>query len=208
MELKSPLPLRSTFPKDVIKEFYCNEVSTSFVPSMPETSFNEDVQKPTLFTLDLYKTLSWLEEHDMAKPLEKNVCDTPVLLFAPKFSTDHLLFHYDGSSNSISLIRRFVVLFANMLHESKATIISPSFIPKSKLREEQEMIQLIASETKETSFIKFNFTKIGDFWSYGVKHGCTLLVTTKTNQEDLAKVLYQFYRGKFWNETLSFFLSV
>jgi hypothetical protein len=207
MELKSPLPLRSALPVDVIREFYCNEVSATFSPSNSETGMSEGVLKPTLFTVDLYKALNWLEKNELAKPIEKNVCDTPVLLFAPKFATDHLLFHYDGSSNSISVIKRFIALFSNVLHDSKATIISPSFIPKSKLREEQEIIQLIAAATKETSFIKFNFTKIGDFWSYGGKHGCTLLVTTKKYQEDLARVLFQFYKGRFWNDSLSFFLS-
>ena len=100
------------------------------------------------------------------------------------------------------------VEFKNLIGESKATIISPSFIPKSKIREEQEIIQLVSSTTRETSFIKFNFNRIGDFWSYAVKHDCTLLVTTKNYQADLAKVLFHFYKGKIWSEKLSFYLSV
>lgn len=207
MELKPPQFSRFGLPEDAFKEFFCKEISKSFVPSMPETSFCSGVQNTALYTIDLYRTLNWLKQHDLPKSLEKNVCETPVLLFAPEFSTAHLLFHYDGSSNSTDLIKRFVSLFSNLLHDSKATIISPSFIPKSKIREEQEVIQLVASATKETSFIKFNFTKIGDFWSYGVKHHCTLLVTTKNYQEDLAKVLTHFYNGKLWSQSLSFFLS-
>ena len=75
------------------------------------------------------------------------------------------------------------------------------------MREEQEIVQLVTGSTAETSFIKFNFNRIGDFWSYAVKHHCTLLVTTKNYQSDLAKVLFHFYKGGMWYDRLSFYLA-
>jgi hypothetical protein len=126
----------------------------------------------------------------------------------PDFSTDHLLFHYDGSVQSASIIRKFLESFGDIIKGSKATIISPSFIPKSKQRDEQELINQVAQATAETSFIKFNFQRIGDFWSYAVKHDCSLLVTTKNYQSDLAKVLFHFYKGDMWSDRLSFYLAL
>ncbi len=208
MELKSPQALRFELPDNALKEFYCSELMESFTPYSPESSYCHNSEEPALFSIDLYKTLDWLHNHELPKPLEKEVCPIPVLLYVPKFSTKHLLFHYDGTPASAELIRNFIHLFGNLIQESKATIISPSFIPKSKIREEQEIIQLVSSSTKETSFIKFNFSRIGDFWSYAVKHNCTLLVTTKNYQADLAKVLFHFYKGKIWSDQLSFYLSV
>lgn len=208
MELKSPQALRFELPVDALNEFYCSELMESFKPSSSQSSFCHDSEDPSLFSIDLYKTLDWLHNHDYPKPLEKEVCPIPVLLYVPKFSTHHLLFHYDGTPASAELIRKFISLFGNLIHESKATIISPSFIPKSKIREEQEIIHLVSTSTHETSFIKFNFSRIGDFWSYAVKHNCTLLVTTKNYQADLAKVLFHFYKGKIWSDQLSFYLSV
>ena len=208
MELKSPQALKYELPEDVLKEFYSKDLEESFSPNVQEVHFFHSFDQPSLFTIDLYKTLEWLHAHDYPKPLEKEVCNVPVLLFVPEFSTNRLLFHYDGTPNSADLIRKFVYLFKNLIGNSKATIISPCFIPKSKMREEQEIIQLVSSNTRETSFIKFNFTRIGDFWSYAVKHDCTLLVTTKNYQADLAKVLFHFYKGAIWSEKLSFYLSV
>lgn len=208
MEIKSPQALKFELPEDVLKEFYCHELRSSFLPSFPESSFCHETEEPTLITIDLFKMLNWLHDHDFPRPFEKEVCAIPVLLYVPDFSTQHLLFHYDGSPNSADLIRNFILLFGNLIQGSKATIISPSFIPKSKIKEEQELIQLVSSFTKETSFIKFNFSRIGDFWSYGVKHNCTLLVTTKNYQAELAKVLFHFYNGKIWSGTLSFYLAM
>jgi hypothetical protein len=208
MELKSPQALRYELPEDVLKEFFSNDLAESFQPQVSEIPIFQNNDQPSLFTIDLYKTLEWLHKHDYPRPLEKEVCSIPVLLFVPKFSTNRLLFHYDGTPNSADLIRKFIRLFKNLIGNSKATIISPCFIPKSKMREEQEIIQLVSSSTRETSFIKFNFTRIGDFWSYAVKQDCTLLVTTKNYQADLAKVLFHFYRGTIWSEKLSFYLSV
>lgn len=207
MELKSPYIQRFELPEAVFGEFYGKELPKSFVPSLTKNSFSVN-GAPTLVTVDLSEMLTWLQELDLPKPFEREVSDIPVLLFAPGFSMDHLLFHYDGTSNSTELIKNFITLFGNLIQESKATIISPSFIPKSKIREEQEVIELVASSTKETSFIKFNFVKIGDFCSYGIDHNCTLLVTTKSYQADLAEVLFQFSRRKVWDGGMSFYLSL
>ncbi|SEG39730.1 hypothetical protein [Algoriphagus boritolerans] len=195
-------------PEGVINEFFCERFPESFSPSSVVNGYCNEKDEPSLFAMDLYKTLDWLHDHEYPRPLEKEPCNTPVLVYAPDFSTKHLLFHFDGSSHSADLIRKFITLFGNLIPESKATIISPNFIPKSKIKEEREIIQLITSSTSETSFIKFNFSRIGDFWSYSVKNDCTLLVTSKNYQADLAKVLFHFYKGKLWSSRLSFYLSV
>lgn len=208
MEVKSPYSLKFELPVSLLEDFYCSTLLDSFKPAESKSSFCSSCSEPGLITVDLYKTLDWLHSHEIPKSLEKEVCPIPVLLYVPHFSTAHLLFHYDGTPASAELIRKFISLFKNLIGNSKATIISPSFIPKSKIREEQELIQLVSGKTKETSFIKFNFTRIGDFWSYAVKHDCTLLVTTKNYQTDLAKILFHFYKGSIWSEKLSFYLSL
>jgi hypothetical protein len=208
MEVKSPYSLKFELPTALLNDFNCNTLLESFNPSDPKSSYCTDSSEPGLISVDLYKTLDWLHSHEIPKSLEKEVCPIPVLLYVNHFSTSHLLFHYDGTPASADLIRKFIFLFENLIGESKATIISPSFIPKSKIREEQELIQLVSSKTRETSFIKFNFTRIGDFWSYAVKHHCTLLVTTKNYQADLAKILFHFYKGNIWSNKLSFYLSL
>lgn len=191
-----------------MNKFFCERFSKSFDPSEPMGPlYNQDTE-PSLVTLDLYQTLDWLHGHEYPRPLEREVCDTPVLVYVPNFSTEHLLFHYDGTANSLDLIKRFINLFGDLIQESKATIISPNFIPKSKIKDEREIIQLVSSVAKETSFIKFNFSRIGDFWSYAVKNDCSLLVTTKNYQAELAKVLFHFYKGKMWSTRLSFYLSL
>lgn len=208
MKLKTIQAPKFGISEGITNEFFCPKLLESFNPSKPESGFYNNEEEPSLLTMDLFKTLDWLHDHEYPRPLEKEVCNIPVLLYVPDFSTEHLLFHYDGSSNSVDLIRRFIFLFGDLIRGSKATIISPNFIPKSKIKDEREIIQLITSSTKETSFIKFNFSRIGDFWSYGVQNNCTLLVTTKHYQADLAKVLFHFYRGKIWSTELSFYLSV
>lgn len=208
MEVKNPHSLKFELPESLLNEYYHPVLTFPFNPKKRERSVDEDFENPSLFTVDLYKTLDWLHSSDCPKPFEKEVCGIPVLLYVPDFSMRHLLFHYDGTPQSAELIRKFIRLFSNLVSESKATIISPSFIPKSKIKEEQEIIQLVTDQTQETSFIKFNFSRIGDFWSYAVKHQCTLLVTTKNYQADLAKVLYHFYKGKIWSDQLSFYLSM
>jgi hypothetical protein len=208
MKLKSAQSPIVGLTEDIVKEFFCPKVSESFDPQNPNNSICNQDEDPTLFTMDLLKTLDWLHSHEYPRPLEKEVCGVPVLLFVPDFSMEHLLFHFDGSANSVELIKNFIYLFEDLIHDSKATIISPNFTPKSKIREEREIIQLISNYTRETSFIKFNFSRIGDFWSYGVQNNCSLLVTTKNYQADLAKVLFHFYKGKIWNSKLSFYLSI
>jgi hypothetical protein len=208
MELKSPQALRFQFPADTLKEFYCGEFPQGFAPSRPVYRVNYESYEPSLVTVDLCKMLDWLHSEEKPRDFENEICEIPILLYVSDFSLKHLLFHYDGTQSSADLIRKFIRLFGNLIGDSMATIISPCFIVKSKLREEQEIIQLVSQSTQETSFIKFNFLKIGDFWSYGVKHDCTLLITAKNYQADLAKVLFYFYRGKIWSNRLSFYLSV
>lgn len=209
MELKPSLASKFHLPEEFLKEFHCHVLEEGFVPKDVESRECQTLGgDPTLISVDLIQVLEWLHENDLPRPLEKEKCDIPVLLFVPDYSTSHLLFHYDGTPSSANLIKRFIALFENQISNSKATIISPSFIPKSKIKEEQELIQLVSQSTGETSFIKFNFQRIGDFWSYAVKHDCTLLVTTKSYQADLAKVLFHFYKGSLWSEKLSFYLSM
>lgn len=208
MELKPSPPLRLDLPEDFLTEFFCNALSKSFLPSLPESSSCHDTDKPALITIDLSKVLEWLETHELQSSSEGDVSETPVLLFAPIFSAGHLLLHYDGSPNATDLITKFISMFGNLIQESKATIISPSFIPKSKIREEQELIQRVASSISETSFIKFNFTGIGDFWAYAIRHKCTLLITTKDYQTELAKTLLHFYKGKIRSGFPSIYLSI
>jgi hypothetical protein len=208
MELRASIATKFELPEEILKEYHCKTFAEGFHPNKSETGLCFDTENVTLFSVDLYQVLDWLHSHDLPKPLEKEVCNIPVLLHVPDFSIQHLLFHYDGTRQSAELIKNFIKLFGPSIRDSKATIISPSFIPKSKIREEQELIQQVAQATSETSFIKFNFLRIGDFWSYAVKHGCTLLVTTKNYQADLTKVLFHFYKGKIWSDRLSFFLSV
>lgn len=208
MELRASIATKFELPEEILREYHCKRFAEGFQPNDPETGICYDTEDVTLFSVDLYKVLDWLHSHDLPKPLEKEVCDIPVLLYVPDFSTQHLLFHYDGTGQSALLIKKFIKLFGHLIQTSKATIISPSFIQKSKIREEQELIQQVSQAIGETSFIKFNFLRIGDFWSYAVNHGCTLLVTTKSYQTDLTKVLFHFYKGKIWSDRLSFYLSV
>lgn len=191
-----------------IHGYSSNLLDQSFDPSVGRLRTIGDTSNFNLFTINLNQVMGWLQEHDFPKTFEKEPCSTPLLLFVPEFSTKHLLFHYDGTTQSANLIKGFLKLFENMISKSKATVISPSFIPKSRLKEEQELIEMISSTTSETSFIKLNFLKIGDFWSYAVKHQCTLLVTSKSYQEELSKVLFSFYKGSLWDHNLSFYLAL
>lgn len=208
--MKQELTLRDKLelPDSIVRGFFCHELLDGFIPSQIPSNSCSDGDSLSMLSVDLYGVLDWLHSQEFPRPLIKDVCLVPVLLFVPNFSAEHLLFHYDGTNQSADLIRNFLRLFKNLISNSKVTIISPSFIPKSKLKEEQELINLVALSTLETSFIKFNFLRIGDFWSYAVKHDCTLLVTTKRYQADLAKVLFHFYKGKIWSDRLSFYLSV
>ena len=208
MGIKFSKDIKFEMPDEIVKAFHAEYFCEDFQPNSERCAVDSKNSSPTLFSINLYKAIEWLHGNDIPKPLEKEVCAIPVLLFVPKFSTDHLLFHYDGSIQSANLIRRFLDTFGAIIKGSKATIISPSFIPKSKQREEQELIYQVSQATSETSFIKFNFIRIGDFWSYAVKHDCSLLVTTKNYQSDLAKVLFHFYKGAIWSDRLSFYLAL
>jgi hypothetical protein len=208
MEFKVSNKAKFEIPNEILKEFHSTRFCEDFLPYSDRCTGKTDISSPTLFSVNLNKAIEWLHGNDIPKPMEREICSIPILLFVPEFSTDHLLFHYDGSLQSANLIRKFLDSFGDIIKNSKVTIISPSFIPKSKQKEEQELINQVAQATSETSFIKFNFLRIGDFWSYAVKHDCSLLVTTKNYQTDLAKVLFHFYKGELWSNRLSFYLAL
>ncbi|MBI0398467.1 MAG: hypothetical protein GYB55_23545 [Cytophagales bacterium] len=209
--MQAKLDTQFSFPSELITSYQEIPLPEGFNLNLGIESDNKGLQinaNPVLYTAHLPRILDWLHGLDQPSPLEKEPCDIPVLLFDKELSFDRLLFHYDGTPASTKIIKHFLHLFSENLRDSKATIISPAFIPKSKLKEEQEIIQDVANYTAETSFIKFNFNRIGDFWSYAVKHQKTLLVTTKNNQSDLAKVLFHFYKGGLWYDKLSFYLAL
>ncbi len=210
MQGKEDQVLKTAIPEEMITKHFCAKLPESFMEKLATEGASISCSSgngPQLMTAHLPEVLDWLHGLDIPKGLEDQPCPIPVLLYDEVLSAEHLLFHYDGTPASANLIRNFIDLFQNNIKNSKATIISPSFIPKSKKREEQELVQLISENTFETSFIKFNFSRIGDFWSYAVKHQCTLLVTTKAYQADLAKVLFHFYKGGMWYSRLSFYMS-
>ena len=208
MEFRVSKEAKFEIPDEILIEFHTTRFCSDFQPSLHRCTGKNENLLTTLFSVNLNKAIEWLHGNEIPKPLEKEICSIPVLLFVPEFSTDHLLFHYDGSLQSANLIRKFLVSFGDIIKDSKATIISPAFIPKSKQKEEQELISQVSQATAETSFIKFNFLRIGDFWSYAIKHDCSLLVTTKNYQSDLAKVLFHFYKGAMWSNRLSFYLAL
>jgi hypothetical protein len=208
MEFRVSKEAKFEIPDEILIEFHTTRFCSDFQPSLHRCAGKNENLSTTLFSVNLNKAIEWLHGNEIPKPLEKEICSIPVLLFVPEFSTDHLLFHYDGSLQSANLIRKFLVSFGDIIKDSKATIISPAFIPKSKQKEEQELISQVSQATAETSFIKFNFLRIGDFWSYAIKHDCSLLVTTKNYQSDLAKVLFHFYKGAMWSDRLSFYLAL
>lgn len=209
--MQAKLETQFAFPSELITSYQEIPLPEEFKVNLevrPEINRLQITTKPVLYTAHLPRILDWLHGLDQPSPLEKEPCDTPVLLYDKELSFERLLFHYDGTPASAKIIKHFLLLFSNNLQGSKATIISPAFIPKSKLKEEQELIQEVTNHISETSFIKFNFNRIGDFWSYAVKHQKTLLVTTKNNQSDLAKVLFHFYKGGLWYDKLSFYLAL
>ncbi|MDO6436698.1 hypothetical protein Q4534_04745 [Cyclobacterium sp. 1_MG-2023] len=209
--MQAKLETQFAFPSELITSYQEIPLPEEFKVNLevrPENNRLQITTKPVLYTAHLPRILDWLHGLDQPSPLEKEPCDTPVLLYDKELSFERLLFHYDGTPASAKIIKHFLLLFSNNLQASKATIISPAFIPKSKLKEEQELIQEVTNHISETSFIKFNFNRIGDFWSYAVKHQKTLLVTTKNNQSDLAKVLFHFYKGGLWYDKLSFYLAL
>ncbi|WP_114747767.1 hypothetical protein [Pleomorphovibrio marinus] len=210
MQGKTVSAANFAIPEEIILSHFCNKLPKGFEKKLSATKglMCAPKEDPTLFTAHLPKVLDWLHTLDKPRSLENDPCHVPVLIYDKELSFEHLLFHYDGTPSSARLIQRFTQFFGENIKGSKATIISPSFIPKSKLKEEQALIQMVSQATEETYFIKFNFNRIGDFWSYAVKHKCTLLVTTKNYQADLAKVLFHFYKGGMWYDRLSFYLSL
>ncbi|EIM76623.1 hypothetical protein A3SI_09158 [Nitritalea halalkaliphila LW7] len=211
MEGNSTLTATFEIPENLIAAHHCAQLPIGFTRNgMPYKALctGEVLEKPTLYTAQLPQVLDWLHSQERPSALEASPCEVPVLLYEKELSFSHILFHYDGTKASVRLIENFLQLFGPHLTESKATIISPRFTPKSKQREEQRIIEQVGQVTAETSFIKFNFTRIGDFWSYAVQQDCSLLVTTKAYQADLAKVLFHFYKGSKWSDRLSFYLAL
>lgn len=201
-----------SYPRQLLKAHYWEAAPADFCRDVHESHHRRESdlpsQNPTLYTAPLSGILNWLNGLKNPGIPEEAPCVSPLLLYGEGLSFDSLLFHYQGTPESAQLIRRFVALFKTNISNSSATIISPGFIPKSKIKEEQELIQLISGSTSETSFIKFNFNKIGEFWAYAVKHGCTLFVTSKDYQADLANVLSHFYKGEMRYRKLSFYLAL
>jgi hypothetical protein len=211
MQAKVHHPVNFEIPEEIITAHYHSEIPEGFCQqlNLAGEKWNFSLRKsPTLYTAHLPSILEWLHGSNIPRSWENEPCVTPILIYDKELTFERILFHYDGTPASAKLIHHFIKLFSLQIKESKATIISPSFIPKSKKKEEQEVIQSVSEATAETSFIKFNFNRIGDFWSYAVKQECTLLITTKYYQADLAKVLFHFYKGGMWYDRLSFYLSV
>lgn len=199
------------FPRELVRAHYYEKVPREFERSVIQDPLDANPDRmlgnPSLYTARLTEILNWLHQSSDPRILQEKPCITPLLLYEGELSFARILLHYEGNPQSGRLIRRFIEIFELTLSRSCATIISPSFIPKSRMKEEQELIQMVTKATAETSFIKFNFNRIGDFWSYAVKHECTLLVTTKNYQSDLSKILFHFYKGGMWYNQLSFYLA-
>ncbi|SHM93624.1 hypothetical protein SAMN04488057_104447 [Cyclobacterium lianum] len=209
--MQTKLETQFSFPDTIVTAHVNLPLAKDFTGRMTANPLEKSVLpdvKAQLYTARLPAILDWLHGLDHPEKFESEPCSIPVLLYDRELSFEHLLFHYDGSPASAGIIKHFLYLFANNIQDSKSTIISPAFIPRSKLKEEQEIIQEVGNHTAETSFIKFNFDRIGDFWSYAVKHQCTVLVTSKQHQADLAKVLFHFYKGGMWYDRLSFYLAI
>lgn len=215
MLINSSFQSQFTFSPTLVRQHFGNMLPINFMEQIGKVPFtfsdapNTDIdkKKPILYSAPLPGILDWLHSFEKPQILEEKPCMTPLLFYDVTPSTDRLLFHYEGHAESAHLIRHFIEVFALNIKTSHAVIISPCFIPKSKLKEEQDLIQLVRDATAETSFIKFNFSKMGDFWSYAVKHRSTLLVTTKNNQAEWAKLLFHFYKGGMWYDKLSLYLG-
>ncbi|AWW32380.1 hypothetical protein DN752_20780 [Echinicola strongylocentroti] len=112
----------------------------------------------------------------------------PVVIFDKKISLEKILLHYDGKEQSARNIKYFVSMFENELKQSQVTIISPDFIPKSRIPKEASLVQLLSKKSSETSFIKFNFTQIEQFWNYGMRERYTMIVTSKNYMEEFIEL--------------------
>lgn len=209
MKLTSNTKDNQRMPEDLFFPVYEKKLPLDFASAnwKQKGYVNVPGKELALLMASLPDVIDWLHKREFPQMFTCSPCQTPLMLLDKDVSFSRLLFHYDNTPDSASVIQAFLEMFELQIKESQAIIISPSFISKSKLTEEQSVIGLIKNHTKETSFIKFNFTKIGDFWSYAIQNSCSLLVTTKSYQADLANVLFYFYKGERLQNRLSIFLS-
>lgn len=151
MQVNSSVHRPFTFAPELVREHFGNRLPRNFmeqVGKLPVTisdaQDSTDIKdRPILYSAPLPGILDWLHGHENPQILEEKPCMTPLLLYDITPSTERLLFHYEGNPESANLIRHFMELFALNIKTSQAVIISPRFIPKSKVREEQELIQLV-----------------------------------------------------------------
>jgi len=89
--------------------------------------------------------------------------------------------------------------FGDIIKNSRARplISSPSFIPKSRNRkEEQELINQSSPQLLQKPVsLKFKFLTIGDFWSYAVQSliARSLVTSQKLSKLTWRKCLFHFY---------------
>lgn len=211
MEVFSGTDQSFPFPRELVKTHYDLPTPSDFqignAPLNPSWEGGFSARKPSFYTAHFPQILERFYAKEKQNILKENTCDAPLLLYDKMLSFEKLLFHYEGNPQSAQLIRGFLELFKLNIGDSSATIISPSFIPKSRMKEEQELIELITKATADTSFIKFNFKKLEQFCSYAVKHDHTMLVTAKRYQEELASLLLHSYPRSSMEGQLSYYLA-
>lgn len=161
-----------------------------------ERCLSENQFRPKLLVGELTKVSTWYKQKKL-KPTEwRQSADIPVVICGAKVSLEKVLLHYDGKAQTAKSIIRFVSIFEEELKYSQITIVSPGFIPKSKIREEASLVRLLSKKSQETSFIKFNFTQIEQFWQYAQKHNFTFLVTPKKYLSSLLHLLGSLHHPK------------
>ncbi|GGZ14732.1 hypothetical protein GCM10007049_03340 [Echinicola pacifica] len=160
-----------------------------------------------MILMNLPHIISWLKNKKNFLPLSEAKNQVPIIWYDQVINFDKILIHYDGSENSALIIHHFMEEMKEQLSNSSVTIISPRSLPKYRLADEQALVKSIQEYAKETSFIKLNFSKIGEFWSYAIKHDFKLLLTSKSYQDDLLKMMMHFDNQGIWGKRLSFYLG-
>ncbi|GGF29584.1 hypothetical protein [Echinicola rosea] len=145
-------------------------------------SDNTDLRSPPMFIVgEICTIMDWYRKRKRRIYQLKNGPEQPLVIFDKQMSLQRILLHYDGKKESVKGIKGFVSIFEEELKQSHITVVSPDFIPKSKIAEEASLVRLLSQKSTETSFIKFNFNEINEFWNYSLKEEYTLLVTSKKN---------------------------